>query len=180
MPTTSALQQIPLPTMADAPIIPSDMLAHVSATEKRVVMRFNDTAQRDGTITAPEDGMVVYLRNTKTFMFYNGTAWASLMSNAQSIVISPVDAISSGGQLTLKGAGSNKSWGIKVQGAQLVFRYDIDGAGAADTLIIGSQFIAFGTNVIFQRAGWNQPVLRSGSSAPSNALGVDGDWFAVI
>ena len=182
MPTTSALQAVPLPINADAPLIPSNMLTHVQYMEKRLVMRFTDTAQRDSIIPAGqrEAGMVVYLTTTKVFMYYDGTAWLNLVSTMQSPVIAPVDAINQGGQITLRGAGSNKSWGIKSQANQLVFRFDMDGAGAADTLIVGSQLVAFGTGVVFQRAGWNQPVLRSGSAAPNNAVGVDGDWYAQI
>ena len=53
MATTSPLQQVPLPTTGDAPVIPANMLTHVSYTEKRLVMRFADTTARDATITAP-------------------------------------------------------------------------------------------------------------------------------
>ena len=91
MPTTSALQAVPLPINADAPLIPSDMLTHVQYMEKRLVMRFTDTAQRDSTIPAGsrEAGMVVYLTTTKVFMYYDGTTWLNLVSTMQSPIDRP-------------------------------------------------------------------------------------------
>ena len=178
MPTTSALQAVPLPINADAPLIPSNMLTHVQYMEKRLVMRFTDTAQRDSIIPAGqrEAGMVVYLTTTKVFMYYDGTTWLNLVATIQSPVIAPVDAINSGGQITLVGAGSNKSWGIKQSGGALMFRHDMTGT-PIDIMWLGVQGMYLGTGMIFQREGVNQPVIRSGSAAPSNGVGVDGDVY---
>ena len=130
MPTTSALQAVPVPTTADAPTIPANMLTHVQYMEKRLIMRFTDTTQRDSTITVPENGMVVYLTTSKAFTFHDGTGWKSLIASLLSPVVAAVDAVNSGGQMTLKGAGSNKSWGVKSQAGTLEFRYDFEGTPA--------------------------------------------------
>ena len=74
--------------------------------------------------------MVAYLTTPKLFTFYDGTDWKNLIANVQSLVVAAVDAVNSGGQITLTGAASDKSWGIKSQAGTLVFRYDFTGTPA--------------------------------------------------
>ena len=180
MPTTSALQAVPVPVNADPPTIPANMLTHVQYMEKRLVMRFTDTTQRDATIPlgSRENGMVVYLTTPKIFTYWDGAAWLNLISTLLSPTVNAVDAVNSGGQMTLVGAGSDKSWGVKSQGATLVFRYDFAGT-PEDILVLSQTAVTITTGNAFVREGVNQPVLRSGSSVPSNAVGDDGDWFAL-
>jgi hypothetical protein len=180
MPTTSALQAVPVPTTGDAPTIPANMLSHVQYMEKRLVMRFADATARDATITVGnrENGMVAYLTTPKLFTFYDGTQWLPLISTLLSPVIAAVDAVNSGGQLTLVGAASNKSWGIKSQAGTLVFRYDFQGT-PADILTLAQTSVTIANGKTFVREGVAQPVLRSSSTAPVNATGNDGDWWAV-
>jgi len=179
MPTTSALQAVPVPTTGDAPLIPSNMMSHVQYMEKRLVMRFTDASQRDAVIPAGtrENGMVAYLTSTKLFTYYDGAVWTNLVASLANPTAAPVDGVNSGGQFTYLGAGSNKAWGIKNQGGTLVFRYDFEGS-AADVLTLSQTAVTIANGKTFSRDGVNQPVLRSGSGAPNNAVGVDGDWYA--
>ena len=180
MPTTSAIQGVPVPTTADPPAIPADMLSHVQYMEKRLVMRFTDATQRDTLIPSGqrENGMVAYLTTPKIFTFYDGTAWGNMVSTLLSPVIQNVDSVNSGGQITLKGAGSNASWGVKSQAGTLVFRYDFTGT-PADVLTLAQAGVTIATGKTFTRDGVAQPVLRSSSTAPVNGTGNDGDWWAV-
>ena len=181
MPTTSALQAVPVPVNADAPTIPANMLTHVQYMEKRLVMRFTDTTQRDATIPlgSRENGMVAYLTTPKLFTYWDGTAWLNLISQFTSPIVAAVDAVNSGGQMTLTGAGSNKSWGIKSQAGTLVFRYDFTGT-SEDIMTLSQTAVTIGVGNIFVREGVTQPVLRSSSTAPVNGTGNDGDWWAVF
>jgi len=178
MPTTSALQAVPVPTTADAPTIPANMLTHVQYMEKRLVMRFTDTTQRDATIPAGsrENGMVAYLTTAKIFTYYDGTQWLNMIAALTSPVVAAVDAVNSGGQMTLKGAGSNKSWGVKSQAGDLIFRYDFEGTPAT-ILAMSQTAMTLTTGINFVKDGVVQPTIRSGTAAPNNATGVDGDLY---
>src|SRR4029077_20915251 len=105
------------------------------------------------------------------FTYHNGTGWANLVSNLQSPVVQNVDSVNSGGQMTLMGAGSNKSWGVKSQAGTLVFRYDMTGA-ASDVLTLSQGGMTLTPNLAFVKDGVAQPTLRSGSGAPTNSVGV--------
>jgi hypothetical protein len=156
------------------------MLSSYQYMEKRLVMRFADTTSRDATIPSGsrENGMVAYLTGSKVFTFYDGTAWVNLVGNLLSPVVQAVDSVNSGAQMTLKGAGSNKSWGVKSQAGTLVFRYDFEGT-PADILTLAQTSVTIATGKTFVRDGVNQPVLRSSATAPVNGTGNDGDWWAV-
>ena len=78
--------------------------------------------------------------------------------------------------MTLKGAGSNKSWGVKSQAGELIFRYDFEGTPAT-VLTLSQTGVMITTNVNFIKDGVTQPTIRSGTAAPSNAVGVDGDLY---
>jgi hypothetical protein len=181
MPTTSSLQAVPVPTVSDAPLVPSNMLTHVQYMEKRLVMRFTDTSDRDSKILSGgrESGMVAYLTSTKMFTFFDGTSWLNMVASLLSPVINPVDAVSSGGQVTLRGAGSNRSWGIKSNANELHFRYDFEGTPLT-VMSLNSTGMTIGAGLLFVKDGTVQPTLRSGSAAPNNAVGVDGDWYAMF
>jgi hypothetical protein len=176
MTTTTALQAIPLPTTPDAPTIPADLLAEANYVEKRLVMRFTDATDRDSKILVPENGMVAYLTTPKIFTFHNGTTWGALLANFVSPVIAAVDSVNSGGQMTLIGAGSNKSWGIKSQAGTLVFRYDFQGTPVDIASLTQTGFV-IATGKTFTKDGVVQPTIRTGIDTPLNAVGVDGDIY---
>ncbi len=178
MPQSTLLQQIQVPSTSDTPTIPAHILSAIQAVEERSLMRFDTTAARDATITVPLSGMLSWIRTTKVVYVYDGTAWVPLVSLLQSITIQAVDSLNSGGQMTLAGAGANKSWRLKSSTQALTFVFDPTGTPLTP-LTLASTSLTLGTGVTFVREGVNQPVLRSGPTAPSNAVGNDGDWYAV-
>lgn len=76
MSRTSALQQfINLPTLSDASDITATGTTMADRIEKYVNMRFATAAARDAVITAPEQGMQVFLTTPQVMTWYDGTAW---------------------------------------------------------------------------------------------------------
>ncbi len=80
------------------------------------VMSFASTGARDVAVTAPEDGMVAYIRSNDAdegLYTYNGTAWR-------------------------KGPGWNAPWGIQLYAQDTVSTRDFTGTPATITNITGS------------------------------------------
>ena len=177
MPTTSPIQALPLPVPGDQPLIPADMTALAQAVEKRLIMRFATTSERDSKITAPENGMFAWLTTNKILTVHDGTTWVNFFGLIPAFTVTAVDSVNSGGRFTLKGAGTNKDWLVAVATGALSFTHD---TGGVNKLVASMEAAAFslGAGVIFKQEGVNQPVLRSGSAAPNNAVGRDGDWYA--
>lgn len=77
MPTTTPIQDLPVPVGTDDPDVPGDMSALANALEKKLVMVFNNTTDRSTRVSAPTEGMFCYLKDTNTFHVYDGAAWVS-------------------------------------------------------------------------------------------------------
>jgi len=48
------------------------------------VMVFASTTARDAALTAPTEGMVVWLQDSNKYVYYTGSAWADLITPASS------------------------------------------------------------------------------------------------
>jgi uncharacterized protein YabE (DUF348 family) len=46
--------------------------------DKETVHVFNDAAARSSAISSPTEGMITYLKSTKSMSVYNGTAWTTV------------------------------------------------------------------------------------------------------
>jgi len=77
MATTTPQQGFPVPTAADDPDIPGDLLALALAIEKRVVGVYNSATDRDTKVSAPQEGQFAYLKDTDVLTKYNGSAWVA-------------------------------------------------------------------------------------------------------
>ena len=72
MATTTPAQDLPVMEATDDPDIPGDIMALALAIEKRLVGVYNNVADRDARITAPQEGQVAYLKDSNKFTFYEG------------------------------------------------------------------------------------------------------------
>ena len=45
---------------------------------EQMVMVFADAAARDAALTAPSEGMHVFLKSNDAFTFYNGSSWGNV------------------------------------------------------------------------------------------------------
>lgn len=77
MATTTANQQLPIPQAGDDPDVPGDMSALALALEKKLVMVFTNTTDRSARVAAPIEGMFAFMKDTDTFVVYNGTSWVA-------------------------------------------------------------------------------------------------------
>ncbi|WPO70191.1 hypothetical protein [Streptomyces sp. KN37] len=88
MPTTDAYgQSISLPTLTDAPDLPSQLAALAAGVIPRGVLRFASAATRGATLVgtaAPVDGMVTYLQDIKRLDARINGAWVALSVGATS------------------------------------------------------------------------------------------------
>ncbi|WPO74038.1 hypothetical protein [Streptomyces sp. KN37] len=86
MPTTDAYgQNISLPTLTDAPDLPSQLGALAAGVIPRGVMRFASASTRGATLTgayAPVGGMLTYLQDVKRLDHYDGSAWVAVSTGA--------------------------------------------------------------------------------------------------
>lgn len=78
MATTTPHQAFPVPTATDDPDIPGDLLALANAIEKRVAGVYASVADRTSKVPAPQEGQVAFLKDTDSWTFYNGSAWAAM------------------------------------------------------------------------------------------------------
>ncbi len=85
MATTSPGQSFPVPTSSDDPDIPADLMTLATAIEKRVVGVYNNSTDRAARVTAPQEGQVAYMKDSDTFVFYNGTTWTAMFPAQVSI-----------------------------------------------------------------------------------------------
>lgn len=84
MPTTTAVNAIPLPLLTDptAPDIPSDLAGMAAAIDTRLVGRFATTAALGTAIPSPTDGMVAYVTGIG-WVGRDGSVWVPLNSGLQ-------------------------------------------------------------------------------------------------
>lgn len=76
MATTTPAQAFPVMTSTDDPDIPADILALALAIEKRVVGVYNNVTDRNTKVSSPQEGQFAFLKDTNTFTYYTGSAWA--------------------------------------------------------------------------------------------------------
>lgn len=176
MTQTTPLQAITIPSSTDNPDIPSNILTFMSAMEKRGVMRFTDAANRDATVTAPENGMFAWLTTTKILTHYDGTSWKTFGKTIQGLTLSADDGTNEGGQINWTGAGAYKSWAQDLYQNTMRFTYDSAGT-PAQIMTLSQTLVTLGTGVRMNVAGVQQPVIYSGTAAPSAGTGADGDLY---
>lgn len=103
MPTTSALQAIPLPDASDAANVPYAMSQAINNLEKKLVMVYATAAARDAAIPAPVEGMAAWLQDANLLTFYDGAAWRTLSKpfDAVSTLVTASSAAIGGTETTL-------------------------------------------------------------------------------
>jgi len=102
MPTTTPGQSFPVPVTGDDPDIPGDLLALATAIEKRVLGVYNNVADRDARVTAPQEGQFAYLKDTDKLYKYSGSAWEQFPPAQPSITsgtTAPSNAVGSDGDI---------------------------------------------------------------------------------
>lgn len=77
MATTTPITSLPIPQAGDDPDVVADMTALANALEKKLVMVFNNTTDRSARVTAPTEGMFAFMKDTNTFVVYDGAAWVA-------------------------------------------------------------------------------------------------------
>lgn len=65
--------------------------------QEQVVMVFDDTTNRDASVSSPEEGMFCYLKDTNDLQFYNGSAWANFIGEGDITGITAGAGLSGGG-----------------------------------------------------------------------------------
>lgn len=176
MTQTTPLQSITVPASSDNPDIPANIMVFMSAMEKRGVMRFADPAARDAVITVPENGMFAWLTSSKILTFHDGVSWKTFNKTTQGLTILADDGVNEGGEITWNGAGTYKNWGQDIYQGTMRFKYDV--SGTPSTLMTLSQtLLTLGVGVRLNVAGVQQPVIYSGTAAPTAGLGADGDLY---
>jgi hypothetical protein len=72
--TDSFAQSIPAPTLSDEPNIEA-LIATINALTGRSVMRFASATARNAALTAPVEGMTVWLTAERRLEIYSNSAW---------------------------------------------------------------------------------------------------------
>lgn len=173
---TTPLQAINVPATGDNPNIPADILTFMSAMEKRGVMRFTDAANRDATVTLPENGMFAWLTTTRILTHHDGTSWKTFNKIIQGLTITADDGVNEGGEITFNGAAAHKNWGQDLHQNAMRFKFDVAGTPAT-ILTLSSTLATLGTGVRLVVGGVTQPVIHSGTAAPGVGLGANGDLY---
>lgn len=79
MATTTANQGIRVPQSTDDPDVVDDLNKAVLDIEKKLVMSFANVSDRTTRVPSPVEGMLGWMRDTDTFVKFDGTAWANLV-----------------------------------------------------------------------------------------------------
>lgn len=90
MPTTTPGQSFPVPVNGDDPNIPEDLSNLAVAIEKRVMGVYNSIADRDARVTVPQEGQCAFLKDTNSFTYYNGSAWAAMFQQPPTFTVGTV------------------------------------------------------------------------------------------
>ena len=99
MPSTSALQALPTLLGTDYPELIDDVSRDLaSAVEMKLVQVYASVSVRDSKLTAPTNGMLVYLTTEATLSLFTGGAWVQLW---------PVPTITSGTAVPANSTGKN-------------------------------------------------------------------------
>lgn len=78
MPTTTPVQALPIPILADIANVPLHVQNLAQALETKLVMIFASTAARTAAIPSPTEGMTSYQLDTHRLEYYDGTGWRPL------------------------------------------------------------------------------------------------------
>jgi hypothetical protein len=106
------------------------------------VMVFASTTARDAALTAPTEGMLVWLEDSNKFVYYTGSAWSDLIAAAV-------------------GGWSDKSANYSVVAGDL--GKTIRSTGSAITVTIDNVLTAQGDRIDFIQAGSGQVTFAAGS-----------------
>ena len=79
MATTTSNQGIRIPQSTDDPDVVNDLGNAVADIETKLVMVFNNVADRSARVPAPTEGMLSYLKDVNLFYYYSGTAWTAVV-----------------------------------------------------------------------------------------------------
>jgi hypothetical protein len=64
---------------------------------EQTVMVFADSSARDSAISSPSEGMFVFLKDTNTLQFYNGSAWTNFIGDGDITGVTAGDGLDGGG-----------------------------------------------------------------------------------
>lgn len=165
MPTTTPIQALPIPILADIANVPLHVANLAGALEKQLVMIFATSAARTAAIASPVAGMQSYQQDTKRMEFYTGVNWEPLPGSALAAVTSATTTSSSGVTEVLHPSlavtitvTSGRQYWIEVFG-----RFSAAGATATLVKVHALQgTIVIGSPVVVQS---QEPVTGSGGAA---------------
>lgn len=106
MSTISTNQQLTLPVNGDLGDVPTIFVNYNTGVENRLVQRFLSATDRGTRNTAPNEGELSYLRDTKNYEWYNGSAWVTAVATGAWQTYTPTWGVASGGGLPSIGNGA--------------------------------------------------------------------------
>lgn len=74
-------QGLSLATLTDAPNAATLVHGIVDETLKRLNNRYASASERGATVTAPEEGMVTYLRDANLLQLFDGASWQTVLAS---------------------------------------------------------------------------------------------------
>jgi hypothetical protein len=142
---------------------PGEVLAAADVNEflqDQAIMTFAGTAARGSAIGTATEGMVTYLADTDTFEFWNGTAYAPLVTPAPSTLLFDIAVIGGGGA---GGANGGAGGGSDNRGG---------GGGGAGGFYRGQVPLVAGTyNVTVGAGGAQNGVVTRGLNGSNSVFG---------
>ena len=105
MATTTSNQQIRIPQSTDDPDVVDDLGNAVADIEKKLVMVFNNTADRTSRVSAPTEGMLSYMKDTNKLEKFDGAAWVNVLGSTPNFTTGtavPSNATGSDGDVFFK------------------------------------------------------------------------------
>lgn len=92
-----------IPDSAEPPAVHTHLLAIINQVEKKLIMRFTSTANRDATIVSPENGMMCAIGSPASELYvYLSGSWQKLYPRTYSGTGTPSNGLGANGDLYIQ------------------------------------------------------------------------------